>query len=330
MTPALRRLACGYGRIALCDLPADGDVDAPAGGGPPDLVVQQDDTLRMPAPPPDTNWVAQGTDLWLEIPGIAQVRLSREPAGRGATADLPGIRYRPVCADAVAALAGLLQDILLPLWCHWNGDVLLRGTLVRKASTVVLLASRAGCDTSTLAAALAGRGFEVLGDRAARLDASPGDVLQAWPSGLPLRMRWQEFEALGLRDLRGSALRPRIQVHRSTPTPPIVTAPVPLTSLVFLGSRHSKGSAAPEPVGLMQGVQLFRSHSWQPSLACQPDLWARHARLAATGVRRGQVARWDLDRDLGHRHACAGALASAWPSSPPPDAGDAPSPAALP
>jgi hypothetical protein len=185
-----------------------------------------------------------------------------------------------------------LACLVMPLLLAERGDLALHAAVLARDGRAVVFCGASMRGKSTLAAELAGRGFELLGDDSAVLSLDGDDGLLVWPgpSGSRLRPPGERV----LRDL----------VHAANGRDK--TAPVPLAAVVELGDR---GGAQLEverlqPLAAATGIYAYAPQADGPAVA-------RTFGLVARLVERVPVFRARMPDDLERAGEHAEALFSA-------------------
>jgi hypothetical protein len=138
-------------------------------------------------------------ELLLKIPGVgryllrngSEILIDQEPVSD----------YGDVCAYLIGTILGVLG--------HQRGTPPLHASVIDFSEGCVAFVGKKGAGKSTLAAALAGRGHQVIADDVCFLQLDNGCQVRAWPGSSRVRLWEDSMEALGCsglgseREMRG-------------------------------------------------------------------------------------------------------------------------------
>lgn len=282
-------------RYRYCGLVLESDLplpELPEAAADADLVVRY---ARVPVALPDAVcrevlYEHNGREAIWRLDGIARYLIAE--GGRRIDVDAAPL------ADAAEVRLFLLQPVFV-LACLLRGDWLLNAAAVARNGEAVAFIGASGCGKSTVAAALATRGFRVVSDSLLRI-ARDGDRLLAHPQA-PWLWLWPDtLSMLPLGGYANEKLRPAIELRRVSM--PAVAGPVPVSRIALLRQQLGDDPDLFDPVSRqgMRAVDTLVRHlagnSWLAHLGSRPGLFGWSSALAAAvTVERIEVP-WGAER----------------------------------
>jgi hypothetical protein len=240
--------------VSEIDLP--GAIPADIGGATPDIVVRAGavpeslDNAGARGP----TWAIAGARFLLAVPGVARFLLEE---GRAIVFEpAPGV----VVSDIAIFVLGTVFGILL----HQRGQIVLHASAVRVNGKAVLFCGGSGTGKSTLAAALAQRGFPLVTDdfSAVTLTAAAPMVQ---PDGRRLKLWAQAIEKLDLAERRGDAVRSRLEKYFVEPTVAFAES-LPLGAVYALREARPPHAAGIERPNVVDAALILRRSAYRPLL----------------------------------------------------------------
>jgi hypothetical protein len=222
-------------------------------------------TLQSPAVV-GPNWQIAGDRFLLRIPGIARFLLN---SGREIVVDAAD--GTPIEETAVF-VAGAALGILL----HQRGRVVLHASAVEVSGAAVLFCGPAGAGKSTLAAALAQRGYRPLGDDLCVVE--PGAISVAHADGGRLKLWGPCIDALRL--ARRGAVRRGIDKHYVEPDGAAAEA-LPIGAVYVLRAARSEAPPGIVRRNVAEAALLLRRNAYRPVLVARMGQEASYLQVAA-------------------------------------------------
>ncbi|MBS0471037.1 MAG: hypothetical protein JSR60_08205 [Proteobacteria bacterium] len=130
-------------------------------------------------------------------------------------------------ADLAIFLAGSVFGVLL----HLRGYVVLHASAVRVGACAILFCGASGAGKSTIAAALANRGYPVVTDDICAVTIDPVPIVH--PDGRQLKLWREAIDALAMSDKAREAVRPSIRKYYVEP-PAADRTPMPIGAIYAL------------------------------------------------------------------------------------------------
>jgi hypothetical protein len=200
-------------------------------------------------------WQMGPDALLLTVPGIARFHLTG--GNTIAVASEPGAD----AADIPAFLVGSALPILLQL----RGLLTLRASAVAVNGKAVLFCGASGQGKSTLAAALAQRGYPLLADDFCTITQSSDASGSVDGDGAALKLWALAIRALQLGDRRGAALRETIQKYHVAPAAQ-ASGPLPLGAIYVLREARAPHEPGIERPNVVDAALSLRRGAYHPRL----------------------------------------------------------------
>ena len=222
-------------------------------------------------------WQIAGSKFLLRIPDIARFLLSdgREIA----------VAAEPAAdeADLSAFIMGGALGILL----QQRGQIVLQASAVRVGGKAAVFCGGSGVGKSTLAAALAQRGYPLLTDDVCVITADGGAPM-VHSDGGRLSLWAQAIERLELADRRGARLRERIEKYDVEP-PAVCDTALPLGAIYALREARPPLAVGIERPNVVDAALLLRRCAYRPllieTMAQRPNYFRAAAAAAnAAGI----------------------------------------------
>ncbi len=214
----------------------------------------------------------------LRIPGIARFLLT---GGRE-------IRFEAEAGIAPSEIAIFVLGTVFGVLLHQRGQIVLHASAVRVGGNAVLFCGASGAGKSSLAAALAQRGFPVVTDDFCALDFddSGGHVVQS--DGRQLKLWAQTIAHLSLEAQRGAPVRQQLQKYYVEPDLSHSEA-LPLGAVYFLREARPPHAFGIETPNVVDAALLMRRNAYRPLLVRRMDRRADYFRAAASVANAGGV-----------------------------------------
>lgn len=205
-------------------------------------------------------WQVAGKSFLLHIPDIASFLLTNgneivfAPASKDAEADVP------------IFILGTVFGILL----HQREQIVLHASAVRVNGKAVLFCGASGTGKSTLAAALAQRGYPLVNDDFCTLTFGGTSVPIVYPDGRQLKLWAQAIDRLDLAHQRGERVRKNLEKFYVEPSE-VFTEPLALGAVYVLREArppHASGIDRPTAV---DSALLLRKNAYRPLLVRKLD-----------------------------------------------------------
>jgi len=216
-------------------------------------------------------WQIAGDRFLLQVPNVARflLRGGREIMFEPA----PGVEP----AEVSIFLIGTVFGILL----HQRGEIVLHASAVRVAGKAVLFCGASGTGKSTLAAALAQRGFPSVSDDLCAITLSAG-LPTVQPDGRHLKLWAQAIEKLDLAGRRGAPVRKQLEKFFVEPGEAF-GEPLPLGAVYALREARPPQAAGIERPNVVDAALILRRNAYRPLLVNRMEQKADYFR-AATAI----------------------------------------------
>jgi hypothetical protein len=195
-----------------------------------------------------------GGRFLFHVPSVARFLLS---GGREIIFE-PAAGVEP--ADVAIFLVGTVFGILL----HQRGEIVLHASAVRVAGKAVLFCGASGTGKSTLAAALAQRGFPLVSDDLCAVTLTAG-VPMVQPDGRHLKLWAQAIEKLDLAGRRGAPVRKQLEKFFVEPGEAF-GEPLPLGAVYVLREARPPHKLGIERPNVVDAALILRRNAYRPLL----------------------------------------------------------------
>ena len=179
--------------------------------------------------------------------------------------------------DISIFLSGTVLGILL----HQRGQVVLHASAVRVNGKAVLFCGASGTGKSTLAAALAQRGFPLVTDDFCAVTASGAGAVMVQPDGRSLKLWAQAIQKLDLAERRGAAVRDRLEKYFVEPAA-VFSEPLPLAAVYALREARPPHRPGIERPNVVDAALILRRNAYRPQLVNRMGQKADYFRAATT------------------------------------------------
>jgi len=197
-------------------------------------------------------WQIAGRRFLFEVPGVARFLLSD---GRDIVFEAAAGAER---GDVAIFLLGTVFGILL----HQRGEIVLHASAVRVNGKAVLFCGSSGAGKSTIAAALAQRGFPVVVDDLCAITLT-GAAPLVQPDGRHLKLWAQAIAQLDLAARRGAPVRQRLQKFFVEPAA-VLAEPLPLGAVYALREARPPHQAGIERPNVVDAALILRRGAYRP------------------------------------------------------------------
>lgn len=273
-------------RIA-CDLELPGFQAAAPQDCEPDVVIRGAPTPWDLDGAEDSGptWAMRPGRFLLRVPGIVRFLLR----------DGAAIDYEAEADAQPGDLAAFVIGAAFGLLLHQRGLVTVQASSVCVNGKAVLFLGASGVGKSTLAAALAQRGHQLLGDDFSVLSLDAGGAPQVHPDGGRQKLWTEAIDALGLAESCASPVRGQLlKFHVGAPAASV--APLPLGPAYALRDARPPRKPGIQRPNVVDGALIIRGNAYRPGVVRR----MRQAQLyfqVATAVGNGEGA-FHLTRDL--------------------------------
>jgi HPr Serine kinase C-terminal domain len=216
-------------------------------------------------------WQIAGKRFLFQVPGVARFLLS---GGREIVFEpAPGIDGTEVAIFLIGTVFGILL--------HQRGEIVLHASAVRVAGKAVLFCGASGTGKSTLAAALAQRGFPLVADDLCAISLRDG-VPMVQPDGRHLKLWAQAIDKLDLAGRRGAPVRKKLEKFFVDPGE-AYGEPLPLGAVYALREARPPHKPGIERPNVVDAALILRRSAYRPLLVNRMEQKADYFR-AATAI----------------------------------------------
>jgi hypothetical protein len=215
-------------------------------------------------------WQVAGTRFLLHIPGVARFMLE----------DGSSIIFAPDSEDSLDDVPVFVIGSAFGVLLHQRGQIVLHASAVRVNDKAVLFCGAAGAGKSTLAAALAQRGYALVNDDVCTLAIEPGLAPRVHPDGRQLKLWGQAIDRLELALARGERVRAKIEKFYVTPSE-VFTEPLVLGAAYMLREARPPHAPGIDKPNAVDAALLLRRNAYRPRLIRQFNQRASYFRAAA-------------------------------------------------
>jgi hypothetical protein len=218
-------------------------------------------------------WQVAGKQFLLRIPDIARFLLDdgREivfaPESEASAADIP------------IFILGTVFGILL----HQREQIVLHASAVRVNGRAVLFCGQSGAGKSTMAAALAQRGYPLVTEDICTLSLDGSGAPLVHPDGRQLKLWAQTIDRLDLAQSRGERVRKSLEKFYVEPSE-VFTDPLVLGAVYALREARPPHAPGIEKPNVVDAALLLRRNAYRPLLVRHLDQKANYFNAAATVV----------------------------------------------
>ena len=232
------------------------------------------------------SWQIAGDRFLLDVPNVARFLLTKGSA----------IDFEPVSDVGLADVPIFILGTIFGTLLHQRGRIALHASAVRVNGRAVLFCGSSGAGKSTMAAALAQRGYHVVSDDISSLSFEPSRPPTVYPDGRQLKLWAQAVNRLDLGEQRGEPVRMALEKYYVDPGA-TSTDPLPLGAVYVL--REARTPLAPEIVrpNIVDVALLLRRNAYRPQLVQRFDQAGHYFQAAAAIANSGGV--FHLTRKLG-------------------------------
>ena len=270
---------------------------------PPDVAVRR---RPVPAELEDATtlgptWQISGDRFLLRIPNVARFLLSGgheigfEPEADAELADIP------------IFILGTVFGILL----HQREQIVLHASTVRVNGKAVLFCGASGVGKSTLAAALAQRGYPLVTDDFCTLAVQEKGPPIVYPDGRQLKLWAQAIERLKLADRRGDRVRSRLEKFYVDPAEAFAD-PLPLGAVYNLREARPPLAAGIEKPNVVDAALILRRNAYRPLLVRRLDQEAAYFHAATAVGNFGGIFHLTRALDFAQMPAVIASLEQHW------------------
>jgi hypothetical protein len=215
-------------------------------------------------------WQVAGSRFLLHIPGIARFLLE----------DGRSIVFAPASEDSLTDVPIFIIGTAFGILLHQREQIVLHASAVRVSGKAVLFCGASGEGKSTLAAALAQRGYPLVTDDVCTVSIEGGAPPQVHPDGRQLKLWAQAIERLELAPARGARVRAKLEKFYVAPGE-VYSEPLPLGAVYMLREARPPHAPGIDKPNVVDAALLLRRNAYRPLLIRQLNQRAGYFRAAA-------------------------------------------------
>ena len=200
-------------------------------------------------------WQIAGKQFLMRIPGIARFLLN---AGRE-------IVVEPESEETVADIPIFILGTVFGILLHQREQIVLHASAVRVAGKAVLFCGGSGAGKSTIAAALAQRGYPLVTDDFCTVSVNGAGAPLVYPDGRQLKLWAQAIDRLDLAQSRGERVRKALEKFYVEPCDAF-TAPLSLGAVYALREARPPNAPGIEKPNVVDAALLLRRGAYRPLL----------------------------------------------------------------
>ena len=215
-------------------------------------------------------WQIAGDRFLQRIPDVARFLLS---AGRE-------IAFEPEADADVDDIPIFILGTVFGILLHQREQIVLHASAVRVNGKAVLFCGASGAGKSTMAAALAQRGYPLVTDDICAIAAVDGTPM-VHPDGRQLKLWAQAIERLELADSRGERVRSRLEKFYVEPAESF-SEPLPLGAVYALREARPPHAPGIERPNVVDAALILRRNAYRPLLVNRMGQKANYFHAATT------------------------------------------------
>lgn len=221
-------------------------------------------------------WAMAGPEFLLTIPDIARFLLR---AGRA-------VAFQPADGADADDIPAFLLNSVFGILLHQRGQIVLHASAVRVNGKAVLFCGASASGKSTLAAALAQRGYAVLADDVCAVTLAHDGSATVHSDGRVLKLWAHSIDRLKLADRRGQRLRGGLEKYFVEP-PCSVHGTLPLGAIYALREARPPLASGIERPNVVDAALLLRRSAYRPLLVRTMNQGTLYFRAAAIANHAG-------------------------------------------
>ncbi|MGC1778962.1 MAG: AAA family ATPase [Xanthobacteraceae bacterium] len=244
-----------------------------AAGQPPEVTIRR-------GPVPDAlpgatalgpTWQIAGKQFLMRIPDIARFLL------KNGNEIVVAAENDAKAGDIPIFILGTVFGILL----HQREQIVLHASAVRVNDRAVLFCGASGAGKSTIAAALAQRGYPLVTEDVCTLTLGDSGASLVHPDGRQLKLWAQAIDRLDLAQQRGERVRASVEKFYVEPREAF-TEPLPLGAVYALREARPPHAPGIERPNVVDAALLLRRNAYRPLLVRRMDQKASYFHAATT------------------------------------------------
>ncbi len=244
-----------------------------AAGQPPEVTIRR-------GPVPDAlpgatalgpTWQIAGKQFLMRIPDIARFLL------KNGNEIVVAAENDAKAGDIPIFILGTVFGILL----HQREQIVLHASAVRVNDRAVLFCGASGAGKSTIAAALAQRGYPLVTEDVCTLTLGDSGAPLVHPDGRQLKLWAQAIDRLDLAQQRGERVRASLEKFYVEPREAF-TEPLPLGAVYALREARPPHAPGIERPNVVDAALLLRRNAYRPLLVRRMDQKASYFHAATT------------------------------------------------
>jgi hypothetical protein len=240
--------------------------------GPPDVTIRSRPvpTALENASASGPTWQIADKRFLLRIPDVARFLLS----------DGREIAFEPESGADVADIPIFVLGTVFGILLHQREQIVLHASAVRVNGKAVLFCGASGAGKSTMAAALAQRGYPLATDDLCAITVIDGMPV-VHPDGRQLKLWAQAIDRLELAESRGDRVRSRLEKFYVEPGESF-GGPLPLGAVYALREARPPHTPGIERPNVVDAALILRRNAYRPLLVSRMGQKANYFHAATT------------------------------------------------
>ncbi len=215
-------------------------------------------------------WQIAGKQFLLSVPNVARFLLK----------DGDQIVFAPESEASVEDIPIFVLGTVFGILLHQREQIVLHASAVEVNGKAIVFCGASGAGKSTIAAALAERGYRLLTDDVCAITFPSNAAPIVHPDGRQLKLWAQAIEKLELEEIRGQRIRGSLEKFYVEPRA-VTTEALPLGAVYALQEALPSDALGIERPNVVDCALLLRWHAYRPLLVARLEQKEHYFRAAA-------------------------------------------------